>query len=222
MTMTKISTTARLPNGQCLIEIEDRFDRSTTSGIIVGSVDYNKGEHAIRYGILRKLPDSFNWDKASWKTDSFPDEGLEVWFDYLDAHETTMVEYGEYKCIILPYFSLILARYPDGGIKLLNGYLLAKKQPIIENNPLDFKQRYYDDIYEVVHAGYPNISYKPDKDKFGNITREIVDDKSIVEGMIVMTRSSAYPALEDKLHRRFGNEELFYFQRKDVIGRVEL
>lgn len=218
----KIKDTATLPNGQCLVEIEDRFYRKTESNIIVGSVDYNKSDHAIRYGTLRKLPDSFNWEKESWRTESFPDVDVEVWFDYLDAKETTMVEYKGYNCIILPYHSLIVSRSASGSIKVLNGYLLAKKQPIIEENALDFKQRYYDDIYEIVYAGYPNVSYRPDRDKNGNITREIVDDKSIVEGMIVMTRSSAYPVLEDKLHRKFSKEELFYFQRKDCIGKVML
>jgi hypothetical protein len=210
----------KLINGNCLVEIEGRFYQSTESGIDVGNTAYNKSDHTIRYGKLTRMPNAFNWDKALWRTDYFPDEGDEVWFDYLDAKDTTEVREDGKLYIILPFKSLILARNSLRGIKVLNGYLLAKKQPIKENNPLDFKQRYYDDIYEIIYAGKANSWYKPEKDKYGNIIREFFDDQSIAEGDIVMTRASGYPLFEDSLHRKFVQDELYYLQRRDIVAKV--
>lgn len=210
----------RLLNGNCLIEVVGKFDKETSSGLMIGDVNYNKGDHATRYGILTRMPSAFNWSNEVWKTDYFPDEGDEVWFEYLEAKDAEIVKEGGKTYVILPYKSLIVARSIRNGIKVLNGYLLAKKQPLLEKNVLDFKERFYDDVYQIIHAGKPNISYKPDKDAYGNITREFMDDTSITEGMIIMTRSSFYPTLEDSLHRKFCKEDFWYFQRRDVVAKV--
>lgn len=211
--MNKVNniSTARLINSNCLIEIADVFNRKTESGIIVGHVDYHKAVHAIRFGVLTRMPDQFNWEKASWVTDSFPDEGDDVIFDYLDAHEAPLIESKGKTYLVLPYFSLLVARSPSGGTKLLNGYLLAQKQPI-PMSKLEVKQRYYDDIYKIVYSGKSNLSYKESKQ---------VDDTSITANDIIMTRSSAYPVLEESLHAKFSDETYYYFKRTDVIAKVE-
>lgn len=224
----------RLLNSNCLIEIEGIVNteqtgetyivnEKTESGIIIGGevATYNKADHAIRYGKIIRMPEQINWDKARWKTDVFPNPGDEVWFDYLDAKNSEMVKYNGKIHIILSYFSLIVARSPLGDIKLLNGYLLAQKTPIKKESDLQITQQYYDDIYDIKMAGKPNIRYKPERDKYGSIVREHIDDKSITEGMTVMTKAGGYPILEDKLHMKFSKETYHYMQRRDIIAKVE-
>jgi len=236
MKMEKIKDiySIQLINGNCLVEIsglsnidtegeEYVVQEKTAGGIIVGQevAKYNKGTHAIRYGKIVRLPDKFQWHKERWITDSFPELNSEVWFDYLDAKDATMIEYVGRKHIILKYTSLYLARSPKGDIKPLNGYLVAKKHPVASNSPLAIKMEYYDDIYDIVYAGKPNVSYRVERNSFGTITNQEVDDKSIMEGMTVLTKISSYPVLEETLYWKFSPETFYVFQRKDVIGEVK-
>lgn len=211
----------KLPNANCLIEVVGRFNLETESGIYLGEelAKYNKGERAVRYGKLVRLPDKINWKKAPWKTSVFPNEGDEIWFDYLQGKDATIVEYEGRKLMILPYFKLFLARNSSNDIKLLNGYLLAQKHPKKGSELLEHKQEHYDDIYDIKFAGKPNQSYKVEKDLTG-MTREQFDDTSITEGMTVMTRASAYPVLEEYPHNKFSEETYYIMQRRDVCAEV--
>ena len=221
--MTKIKDihSAKLINGHCAINITDRFNRMSKSGIIVGDVNYNKDVHAIRYGTIARLPDRINWRDAYWQTDVFPEIGDEVWFDYLDASDAEMVECGNDKYILLPFFRLILARSPKKGIIPLNGNLIAKKHPKSKNT-FSIIDEYYNDIYDIVYAGKPNLWYKPEINKYGSIEREYVDDETITEGMTVMTRLAAYPILEEKLHAVLDKDNTYYyFQRREVVAEIK-
>jgi hypothetical protein len=94
---------------------------------------------------------------------------------------------------------------------MLNGYLLGQKVKI-PDNPLWFKDQYYDDIYEIKYDGKPNLSYKDE---------QYVDDPLIKTGMIVMTRASSYPKLEQNMYAEFSKEDYYLFQRKDVVSIIE-
>lgn len=214
--MTKINNIKPiLINGNCLIRVESTdFDRETTSGLQLDPA-YNKGVHAKRHGVLIKMFDSKDWKSQKWTTNDFPNEGDEVWFDYLDGKDAPSIENEGKNYIILPFTSLIMARNSSGDIKLLNGYLLAQKAPIVSSK-MDIIERYYDDIYIIKYAGEPNVSYRDDGE------RKYIDDISITANDTIMTRASAYPKLEDKMHWRFSEETYYLLQRRDCIGRVEL
>ena len=206
----------KLINSKTLIEVESKqFNKETTSGIIVGDQNYNKDVHAIRYGVLRGMPVKMNY--KTWKTDYYPEINSEVWFDFTATLDATYVEHDGKIYLVLPYESLIVARSSNKGIRCLNGYLLAQKVlqyakgDIVKGVEMT-SDRYYDDIYMIKYAGKPNLSYTDER---------YVDDKSITEGMRVMTRASNYPILEEKIHWKFNNETYYYFQRRDVVGKVE-
>lgn len=220
--MTKINNLDNiLINGNCLIEVETvDFNTESTSGLVLDPA-YNKGTHARRFGILAHMFDSIDWQDQKWITNDFPDDGDEVFFDYLDAKDSPEIECDGKNYIILPFTSLIMARNSSGDVKLLNGYLLAQKAPIAQNE-LDIEQRYYDDIYVIKYAGEPNISYRADGDIMGKNVRRNVDDKSITANDTIMTKQSAYPVLEESMHWRFSEETYYTFQRKDCVARVGL
>ncbi len=226
--MEKIKDIDRITliNGNCLIEIEGThkgegvFNDTTTSGLYVGNTSYHKNVHVLRYGKLARLPDKINWNKMRWKTDSFPELGSEVWFDYLAAHDPELLRADDKIYLVLKYQSIIVARSSSGDIKLLNGYLLAQKHPKKGSEIFEHKQQYYDDVYDIKFDGKPNLSYKDEDDLRGN-TRQVFEDKSIMAGGTYMTKASAYPVLEEYPHNKFSTETYYYFQRKDIIARVD-
>jgi hypothetical protein len=213
-----------LHNGNCLIKISGDYNTETKSGIFIGdeAVKYNKNVHATRTGILTKLPTYICWGDMRWETDSFPERGDEVWADFVDMSEENAMRItdGSNIYVILPFTSLLMARNKSGDIKLLNGYLLAQKVPI-PMTELDIKQRYYDDIYYIKYDGKPNLRYK-EQGALDGSKKAYVDDTSITAGdEMYMTRTSAYPILEESLHWRFSKETYYCMQRKDIICEVE-
>ena len=208
-----------LLNGQCLIEIEGLaneegvFEEKTTGGIYTGGsvYKYNKGSQAKRTGILTRMPTTMQKD-ASWVTDYYPEEGSEVWFNFQAVEDATKIECEDKIYLIIKYTELVLARNASGELMVLNGYLLAQKAQK-PTNKLHITEEYYDDIYVIKYAGKCNLSYSDEK---------YIDDPSIKVGMTVMTRTSSYPRLENKMYWKFSEEEYVVFQRKDVVSEVEL
>jgi hypothetical protein len=229
MEVTKIKLndipTSELKNNNCLVEIEDIWNKETTSGILVGDTAYNKNVHIKRYGKLVHMPANIEWKKARWKPAEFPDIGDEVWFDYMALIEPVLIESNGSIYLLLDVFKLILARSVRKGIICLNGYVLAQKrlkQAAGMHNGIEIlEDEYYGDIYDIKYAGKPNLWYTPDESLQGGITRESWDDKTIGVGSTVLTKASNYPILEESLHWKFKDETFYYFQRRDVMAKVE-
>ena len=211
-----------------LIEIKGDFNEETTSGIIIGNeaTKYNKDAHAVRNGVLTKMPHWINWEAMKWKTDYFPKVGDKVIFDFVDASSDNAmrVTHGGKIYIILPYTSLIMAFNDKGYVRMLNGFLLAQKvlkraKGVYKGIEVT-KDEYYDDIYHIKYDGKPNISYK-EQGMMSGETRAYVDDPSIVAGdKMYMTRASSFPVLEDPLHWKFSEKTYYVMQRKDIIAEV--
>ena len=211
--------TTTLYNSNCLIKVEGLsthegiFEEKTKGGIYTGGsvYKYNKGKQALRMGTLIKLPDRLAKDRE-WETDYFPELGSEVWFDYTEMDNPNKVKCGDDVYVIMRYNNLIMARNDKQGVRMLNGYLLAKKA-LKPQNKLYIKDEYYDDIYTIEYDGKPNLWYKDER---------YVDDPSIKTGMTVMTRLDSYPKLENSMYWKFSKEDYYYFQRNQVVSEVEL
>lgn len=209
-----------MDNGNVLVEVKLNDNLKTKSGIIVGfnkdtlysTDETDRSSHpadvAEIHGYVKKIPEKLIFDKQSdytmdWKTDIEIEVGDEVWFDYLDSLNTTIIN-NHY--LILPYQSLYVRRRGKKFLPL-NGYCFFT---IPEVEEMGIKKKDFS-------QGIVYMTSKPNKEYIYDVWRDEIDIKK-GDRVRFNAHKTQYPVYLERLKEIASFPEMVVrAQRKDIL-----
>ena len=145
----------------------------------------------------------------NWKTDIEISEGEFVWFSSSAFYNAPKFSQDGRNFVVIDYHRLYMSEN-----KLLNGYILCEKvEKLPESNLIEKpKTEYYNSIYRLYMRSNPVEYFEP--------YQEVPND--IKNGDYIMVRFAIpYPKLEEELHKFFSDKELYIFQTKEIIAKIQ-
>jgi co-chaperonin GroES (HSP10) len=223
---------SRLPNNnKVMVEIPNIKEITTNSGIIVpnqGEWDFNQALHENRTGIVVDICDKLtikprvkNYDSDKdkmWKSQQSgmmweTDIELEIGDEVIFGHDANMESYKiivDGRLYAFIDYGDIFARKREGEITPINGYILFGNVYKTES-ALDYEKDVIQDKYGIVkYIGKPNKSYFRSGREDDQSVEFKVGDKVL---FFKKFYGSMRYYIEDEMHRKFADEDLFAAQR---------
>jgi hypothetical protein len=203
-------------NNYTLIEVEHFiYDSIELNGEVTLIIDneWHPSKYAVRKGVVRGVPSKLysHLDDVlgmDWVTDIEIQEGDDIWFSGMIAHNAQKIMCGDKRYILMHYEDLFVVKRGEKVIPL-NGYIIM--EPIeSEIKALSFSKNEIDDSKAViVHNGSDNESYRI-------IVKQ--DDPYIEDGDIAILSGQAIIYLEQKPYLSFNGKSMIIMQKCNLYA----
>lgn len=225
----------RISENNVLIKLPDTYRMMLNNEIDIRGISiitkYEPSYYAPRYGTVAVIPNrlKFGIGGMSWKTDIEIQVGDTVWFNYLvclmalgkllnpvyRSDETRYYTCGEDIYVLLPYESLIVAKrevskFPTGYTETicLNSYVIGKqiKRKVSDKLIVNDEKTGW---VKLLHVGNPVTEY----------FTETVEIEDVEAGDTVLINKKLAEKLENGMTNHFSQEEVLFFQRRQIFGK---
>lgn len=214
----------RIPCNKVLIDFNPLENECTNGGIIVVR-DMNFASHAIRRGIVKKVPEKLYCqlrDPSSmpWVCDMDLKIGDEVYLTHQDSYHAYLFSYKEHTYKLVDYSGILLAKNND-QLTMCNGYLLLEKTKKIFKY-LNYEVEKEVKEYGIIKAiGKPNKFYKTYDSKYKKevLKEDSQQDFQIGQKVFIEDITRVFD-LEDFMHAKFDNRKIYNVCSRRRLGAI--
>lgn len=222
-----------IPNNNVLVKLpssySDMLHNEKKVRELFINTSFKPGFHAPRCGTLIANPQKliFGAMYMSWKTEIETVVGDTVWFNYVPAmaalgkmlnpvlptDDDLWFEHKGDVYLLLPYESLVCVRRGESEF-CVNGNVLGKRIEEKQSDMIAIKNRLTERLI-LTHTGEPVTEY----------INEVceVEDVDVGDTVVIRGRGENIMAceLENGMDNTFSKEKLYFFQRKQIIGKID-